>query len=236
MLPAGIQQTHSCWVFFDNYVHDNNNPNVPSIGSASYGPVGTGMSLSGARNNIVVGNRFVNNGAWGILLVPYPDTETPPPEATPCRGGTPNFVIFGQSITCYFDDFGNEITGNVFTHNGFFGNPSNGDIGEVSNQNSPGNCYHGNSDTLGPLTTDPPNLQTTRAVCGQPGAGAAVTSPLALQAICDTQLFGPCASAPGMAYPRVTKVKIQPVPPLPSLPNACNGVPGNSWCKGGRPI
>ena len=92
-LPGNVQQTRSCWVFTGNYVHDNNNPNVPSIGAASYGPVGTGMSLSGARNDIVVGNRFVNNGAWGVLLVPYPDTETPPPEAIPCRGGTPNASV-----------------------------------------------------------------------------------------------------------------------------------------------
>jgi len=231
MLPAGIQQTHSCWVFFDNFVHDNNNPNVPSEGSASYGPVGTGMSLSGARNNVVVGNRFVNNGAWGILLVPYPDTETPPAVAIPCRGGSSNASVLGIVIRCYYDDFGNEITGNVFTHNGFFDNVSNGDIGEVSNQNTPTNCFHGNTDTLGPLTTDPANLQTTNDICGQPGAGDAVTSPLAAQAICDTQLFGPCASAPGMVYPRVTKVKMQPLPQLASLANPCAGVPANPWCS-----
>ena len=27
-----ITHTHSCWVFMHNYVHDNNNPNVPSAG------------------------------------------------------------------------------------------------------------------------------------------------------------------------------------------------------------
>jgi hypothetical protein len=236
-LPAGVQSTKSCWFFVNNFVHDNNNPNVPSIGSASYGPVGTGMSISGARNNVIVGNRFVNNGAWGILLVPYPDTETPPPEAQPpCRGGTPNFPVLGVKILCYFDDFGNEITGNTFTHNGFFGNPSNGDIGEVADQSATANCFHNNTDTLGPVTTDPANLQVTSKVCGQPGAGAPVTSPLAAQAICDTQLFGPCPSAPGMVYPRVTKVKLQPLPKLASLPNPCKGAPSNPWCKGGKPI
>ena len=43
-----ITHTHSCWVFMDNYVHDNNNPNVPAAGAAAAGPVGTGMSLEGA--------------------------------------------------------------------------------------------------------------------------------------------------------------------------------------------
>ena len=42
-----ITHTHSCWVFMDNYVADNNNPDVPTAGSAAAGPVGTGMSLSG---------------------------------------------------------------------------------------------------------------------------------------------------------------------------------------------
>src|SRR3954470_17962170 len=39
-----ITHTASCWVFIHNYVHDNNNPQVPGRGSASAGPVGTGMS------------------------------------------------------------------------------------------------------------------------------------------------------------------------------------------------
>ena len=60
-----ITHTHSCWVFMDNYVHDNNNPNVPSAGSAAAGPVGTGMSISGGRNDTVMHNRFVHNKAWG---------------------------------------------------------------------------------------------------------------------------------------------------------------------------
>ncbi|MGH9302135.1 MAG: hypothetical protein ACRD0E_09665, partial [Acidimicrobiales bacterium] len=76
-----ITHTHSCWVFMHNWVHDNNNPNVPSAGSAAAGPVGTGMSLSGGRNDTVMGNLFQNNGAWGTILVPYPDS------GAPCTGG-----------------------------------------------------------------------------------------------------------------------------------------------------
>ena len=77
-----ITNTHSCWVFIHNYVHDNNNPNVPALGSAAAGPVGTGMSLSGARNDTIMDNVFENNGAWGTILVPYPDS------GPPCTGGT----------------------------------------------------------------------------------------------------------------------------------------------------
>ena len=39
-----ITHTHSCWVFMDNYVHDNNNPNVPQVGQAGSTPLGTGLS------------------------------------------------------------------------------------------------------------------------------------------------------------------------------------------------
>src|SRR5260370_10683890 len=56
-----ITHTHSCWVFMNNYVHDNNNPNVPAAGSAAAGPVGTGISASGGRNDTIINNMFSNN-------------------------------------------------------------------------------------------------------------------------------------------------------------------------------
>ncbi len=36
-------------------------------------------------------NRFKNNGSWAMLVVPFPDTDTPPPVAH-CVGGEPNGV------------------------------------------------------------------------------------------------------------------------------------------------
>ena len=80
-----ITHTHSCWVFMHNYVHDNNNPNVPAAGAAAAGPAGTGMSVSGGRDDTIMDNRFENNGAWGMIFVPYPDTETPPHGASTAR-------------------------------------------------------------------------------------------------------------------------------------------------------
>ncbi len=67
-----------------NYVHDNNTPNVPTAGLAGGGPVGTGMSISGGRNDTVINNRFVHNGAWGSILVPFPGS------GPPCTGGVGN--------------------------------------------------------------------------------------------------------------------------------------------------
>ncbi len=70
-------------MFTNNSVHDNNNPNVPSGGSAAFGPVGSGVVIAGGRNDIVTHNAIFNNNAWGVLLAPYPDTELPPAEANP---------------------------------------------------------------------------------------------------------------------------------------------------------
>ena len=90
-----------------NYVHDNNNPNVPQAGSAAAGPVGTGMSVSGGRNDTIMDNRFANNNAWGLILVPYPDN------GPPCTGGTLNSPLLGPG-SCLYDDWGNALINNKF--------------------------------------------------------------------------------------------------------------------------
>ena len=65
--PAGVSPpvagAPTCWVFIHNFVHDNNNTTTPGLGSAAAGPVGTGMSVAGGRNDTIMSNRFVNNKA-----------------------------------------------------------------------------------------------------------------------------------------------------------------------------
>ena len=137
-----VKGAHSCWVFIHNNVHDNNNPNVPAAGSAAAGPVGTGMSISGGRNDTVMDNRFADNNAWGIILVPGLDS------GKPCFGGTYGGVLGATS--CLWDDYGNALVGNTFVHNGSYGHPSNGDFAEVNFQTDPGsNCYSGNHEAGG---------------------------------------------------------------------------------------
>jgi hypothetical protein len=224
LCPGSTSQ--SCTFFRDNFVHENNNPNVPTAGTASLGAVGSGIIVSGGRYDTVTGNRVVNNGSWGVVLVPFPDTGEPPPVAH-CEGGTMNGPIPG----CYYDDWGNAVSNNTFTHNGFFGNPTNGDAGEVSMQNTPGNCWFGNTDTGGTFTSEPPDIQTTHGTCGVPNEGAGPFGTLGIQLICATQLLGPCPSAPGMEYPRVTKVVMPPLPRrLRTMPDPCRGVPSNAFC------
>jgi hypothetical protein len=218
-----ITGTHSCWVFMNNYVHDNNNPDVPGAGAAAAGPVGTGLSVAGGRFDTIMNNRFVHNGAWGVLFVPYPDTETPPPISN-CEGG-----VQGAGQACLYDDWGNALINNKFSQNGFFGNPTNSDFGEITVlDGQPINCYSGND---APDGSSPSTLQQTNSTCGQ--TGLADPNPLLTNEVsCDSQLLGtPCA--PGDNYPRQTKIVMHPLPGnLKSMPNPCRGVPRNPWCSG----
>ena len=231
-----ITHTHSCWVFMNNYVHDNNNPNVPAAGSAAAGPVGTGMSLSGARDDTVMNNRFVHNEAWASIIVPYPDS------GPPCIGGTG-----GQAgAPCIFDPWGDAIINNTYTDNGGYGNPTNGDIALTNLEPGPTDCFSGNVDTTGPLTTTPPNAEQTYPVCnGQTVPPSSTTSPQSAiflnEVACDSQIVLPGGTAPPCSptdhYPRRTAVVLHPLPPaadLPTMPNPCAGVPTNPWCQAYR--
>ncbi|HEU4978665.1 MAG TPA: hypothetical protein VFT42_07215, partial [Solirubrobacteraceae bacterium] len=222
-----ITKTHSCWVFEHNNVHDNNNPNVPAAGFAAAGPVGTGMSVSGGRNDTVMDNRFANNGAWGTIFVPFPDS------GPPCSGGT------STPAACIFDESGDALIDNTYEHNGFFGNPSNGDFAETRFEPGPSDCFSGNTEAGGGApTTSPPLLQTLEPTCGgnvPPDLNPVFTDEVA----CDAQAIsiGPIPAGdfclPGANYPRRTKVVLAPLPSgLKSMRNPCLDVPADPWCPG----
>ncbi len=223
-----ITHTHSCWVFTHNYLHDNNNPNVPKQGTASQGPVGTGMTLSGGRNDTVVDNTFADNGAWGFLMIPYPDSN-PPELGQSCTGtGGVENAAFG----CVYDPMNNALLHNTFRHNGYFGNPSNSDFGQITiNVGKPRNCYVGNS---APNGSAPPDLEQTQPTCGKLTTAANTGGPLLNQVLCDT---GNGACPAGSVYPQPTAVIMHPLPKgLPTMPNPSAGVPDNPWCPGGKPV
>lgn len=221
-----ITHTHSCWVFMDNYVHDNNNPNVPTAGSAASGPVGTGMSLSGTRNDTVMHNRFANNGAWGQIMVPYPDS------GPPCTGGTQT------NAACIYDESGNALIGNVFSHNGFFHNPTNGDFAEVTLEGGPTDCFSANTDTSGgPVTSSPSGLQQSKPSCNGNIAPANGNFQFLTQVACDSgAAIGPAQGSTscllGGNYPRRRAVVMHPLPSgLPTMPHVCSGVAVDPWCN-----
>jgi hypothetical protein len=221
-----ITHSISCWVFMNNYVHDNNNPNTPGSGTAGGSPVGTGVSISGGRFDTVMNNRIEHNGAWGLLLVPFPATETPPPVAH-CEGGVETGAL---GYGCLYDDWGNQVFENRFAKNGFFGNPTNADIGEIQYfGGNPINCFRGNRLPDG---SSPTTLAETNTMCGSIGSGD-LNEPLIAQVECNTQILGSRACPPGTSYPQKTKVKMHALPKatkLPTMPDPCAGVPQNPWC------
>jgi hypothetical protein len=224
-----------CWVFMHNYVHDNNNPNIPSAGFAAAGPVGTGMSVSGGRNDTVIDNLFANNGAWGTIFVPFPDS------GPPCKGGTGGKTA---GAPCIFDEWGDALMNNRYHHNGFYGNPTNGDF-EAANlePNEPTDCFHGNHKVGGgpptatPTTTEPPSmLQQTYPRCNGKKVPPNTNLQFIEEAACDSQIAfppgGTIPCAPTDHYPRRTKIVMHPLPKkLKTMPNPCAGVPKNPWCK-----
>jgi len=213
----------------DSYIHDNNNADAPAAGSASIGPTGTGMTLSGGRNDTVLHNRFSNNGAWGILFVPYPDNNSPSLNQTCAGTGGHQYSGLG----CVYDPQGDALIGNTFRHNGYFKNPSNSDFGELTLSKHVVNCF---SKNVAPDGSFPTNLAKAESKCtGKSAGGNAFGSAqnLYFQALCDTGL-GSCPA--GSHYPVHGPVKLHALPKLPSMPNPCKGVPSNAWCKAGKPI
>ena len=91
--------------------------------------------IAGGRDDTVTRNTIYNNGAWGILLAPYPDTETPPPIAH-CEGGVGTEIEGTASATTTTGATRSRTTRS--RNNGFFGNPSNVDLAEISNLENPG--------------------------------------------------------------------------------------------------
>ena len=222
--PTG---SHSCTLFRKNHIHDNNNPNVPRAGTAALGPVGAGMVLAGGRHDTVIGNRIENQGSWGVLVVPYLDTDTPPPVAH-CDGGRMDFIAPGW---CFYDTFGQEVTRNRFKNVGFFGNATNGDLADLSYLHDPGNCWHGNRDASHDVSSAPDGLETTHRRCGVPNAGDdPLMSRLSNQVLCATELLGPCPEDPDHHYPRATGVQLKALRPQRAMRNPCKGVPSNPWC------
>jgi hypothetical protein len=230
---SSITHTHSCWVFMDNYVHDNNNPNVPAAGNAAAGPVGTGMTLAGGRNDTVMDNRFVHNGAWGIVFVPQ--LESGPP----CRGGTLSGPLGPGS--CLFDERNNALIHNVFSNNGFYRHPSNGDFAWERFENGhPTSCWAANFGRGGTaLTPDSAALQRKYPTCDGTPVPAGSSNPQFLpELLCDSQVEivpGTPASCPTGQYPRRTKVVMHKLPKadkLPGLSDPCKQVPKNPWCPG----
>jgi hypothetical protein len=233
----------SCTIIERNYVHDNNNANTPAAGLTAGAPVGTGIELTGGRNNLVRNNIVEHNGAWGILVNDYPD-PSPPAVPTWCAGGVPYFalsppfdaILGGSVVPCYFHAFGNRVQGNRLSDNGGFGNPTNGDLANAALPYAVNNCFRGNVDRhLGAVSTSPLSLQDADVggTCGAPwNPDLTQVAGLFVEVVCAA--YGPASGAcnssePG--YPQPTMVKLMPIPGEPTMDEPCEGVPDNAWCR-----
>jgi hypothetical protein len=207
--PAGIATptgAAGCTFFSGNYVHDNNNPNVPGSGLTAVSAIGTGFEMVATQHNTLINNRVENQSSWGILTHDFPDPES---GISNCQGGTPvNPPVPGAPMVCFFQSLGNLVANNQFAHNGGYGNPTNADIANqaanaptAANPTAPldPNCFRGNTDPGG-LTQWPPTLQ---AAC-TPGDSVLLTAEI----VCATgagALIVPGATCPptigGVTYP-----------------------------------
>jgi hypothetical protein len=232
---SALTLTHSCWVFMDNNVHDNNNPKAPGAGLSGE-PVGTGMTVSGATNDTVMDNTFTDNDAWGTLFVPFPDSDPGPPGVCAKSGGQTSSLLPGY---CVYDPQGDALLNNSYAHNGSFGNPTNGDFGQITLFSGEGqNCFGGNS---APGGFTPSNLEQAQppSSCGFKTTASNTGGELFTQVVCDTGFAAVLGlSCAGAIYPTPsTPPTMTNVPNnLPSMPNPCQGVPNNAWCEGGRPV
>jgi len=234
-LPASDVTTMtngSCWLMVNNYIHDNNNRNVPGNTLAM---VGVGISMSGAHNDTLIGNRFVNNKAWAVAIVPFVDNAS----QNECVGG-----LYGNSTvssllgsSCLFESSGLHLTGNSFVNNGGYGNETNGDILNLSGlfyDGGTANCFDGNTAPAG-LSTTPADLQTTNGTCGKPlqiisdGSGLS----LAGAVLCNiNQLQSSDPFCNGAVYPHPTKIVLTKVPHQVSMPAPCATLPSKpAFCK-----
>ncbi len=240
---TGFKGSNSCWIFRNNLVKDNNDPNVPAVGDAAIGPVGTGIVIAGGRNDTIANNRFIHNGAWGVLPTLFPDSgHEASTNISNCHGGVLAGLLpadlGGQTVPCLFDDWGNRIFGNTFKDNGFYRNQTNGDIADLSippaeSPGAPADCVGGNKSLSGSVTTWPLDMAALQGNCNNPLGypDPASTGVLGAQVACATQAFFPCPSTTVANYPRLTRVVMHRVPKQKTMPNPCAGVPANPWCR-----
>jgi hypothetical protein len=205
--------------------------------------VGSGIDLTGGRNNTVRNNRVIHNGSWGILLNDYPDVS-PVIASTYCAGGIlgynpppPFDQLYGLVVPCFFHSFGNHVVGNWFEHNGFFGSDTKGDLANAALGYRTNNCFRRNVDlgTKKP-TSSPRNLQDPNAAgtCGKPWKPDTNQEFSLIDQLRCASLgpqSGACPGLPPPLYPLQKQVQLLPIPREPGMDDPCEGVPENSWCE-----
>jgi len=151
-----------CTVIEHNTVQANNNADVSPAATTVL--LGAGIGIGGGQHDLVFHNDVSGQGSYGIVTTPDVNARDRFPNAH-CQGGRA-FPPFG----CAFTASGNVIAENALRHNGTFHNPTNGDLAGATVPGSAPNCYRGNADRSGRLTSAPHGLQAAHG-CAAPRGG-----------------------------------------------------------------
>jgi hypothetical protein len=111
--------------------------------------IGAGVVIAGGRNDTIARNVIRDQGAYGIVLTPFPWLGQPATPSAHCQGGLQ--ATIAQTPLCFFDDYGNLVAGNRFAANGFFGNATNGDLADAGRDD-----VQGSSERSAPRSPAPP--------------------------------------------------------------------------------
>jgi len=190
-----------------NYVHDNNDHDVPGSGITAIAPVGNGIEIAGGSEDIIR-NNLVKNEMHAGVIVHWLSTPA----------------------------IDNQIVHNTFVHVAYAGAPGDADIAlDMSSiQNCILANVDKTGGKTKPATVDPPNLLDLDN-CGaanplRQGLGRGIYEPgdpvvSVMTALNDAGITEPKDyKGPG---PRPTAKQ--------TMPNPCKGVPANPWCAGGKP-
>ncbi|HET6817327.1 MAG TPA: multicopper oxidase domain-containing protein [Mycobacteriales bacterium] len=190
-----------------NYVHDNNDHDVPGAGITAIAPVGDGIEIAGGSDNIIRDNLIKNEMHDGVIL----------------------HWLFAPPMN-------NQVLKNTFIHVGYAGGPGDADIGldGTSIQNCiDGNVDKTGGHTK-PATVDPPGLANLDT-CGDENPlrqnGRGIYQPGDPIVSIMTAL-----NAVGITEPKDYKGAGPRPGAKQTMPNPCRGVPDNPWCANGKPV
>jgi FtsP/CotA-like multicopper oxidase with cupredoxin domain len=189
----------------NNYVHDNNDKDVPGAGITAIAPVGAGIGLAGGNEDIVRDNLIANEKHVGVAV--------------------------GFLFSPELDD---QILFNRFKHVGYSGDPNDADIGYDGtaiqtclhgNVDITGGKHK-------PATTNPPDIAGMNDCQANPfrSLGKGIYEPGNPLFTIYAYL-----NAAGITEPKDYKGPGPRPGAKQTMPNPCRAVPDNAWCKDGHP-
>jgi hypothetical protein len=191
-----------------NYIHDNNDHDVPGTGITAIAPVGMGIDIAGGWDNVIRANLIKNQLHSGVLM----------------------HWLFTPPV-------GNQVVYNTFVNTASSGGVGDADVSidGTGLMNCVEGNVHRTGTTSGPATVDPPNpVGLTDCGAGNPGRanlGRGLYSPGDPLVSVMTAL-----NAAGITEPKDYKGPGPRPDAQRTMANPCAGVPTNPWCRDGRPV